>query len=243
MTPARLAVAAARPAAAAARLAALAALAACGGAPDPCDGAAGTCVALTISARDVDRIDGLEVDLLYGDFHDTATTAAASAAELPVTTAIRLDVPAAGPEPLAIVVAAKLAGRVLGTGTARAELAPGAHAAAEIELAPPGDCVAGSFYCGGDKLAGDPGVLYLCNPAGVPLARGRCALECVVNTGNDDACRGVGGPCTEGGYYCGGNELDGDPQSLYQCIGGVGKNRRACANGCVIRPGQDDACR
>lgn len=228
-------------------LAALTALAACGGAPDPCADAAGTCLALTISARgtdSIDRIDQLEVDLLYGDLHDTTTTQpSGGAAELPVTTAIRISVPAAGPAPLAVVVAAKLAGRVLGTGTASPELAPGAHAAAEIELAPPGDCVAGSFYCGGDKLAGDPGVLYLCNPAGAPLARGRCALECVVNTGNDDACRGVGGPCTEGGYYCGGNEVDGDPQSLYQCIGGAGKNRRACASGCVIRPGQDDACR
>jgi hypothetical protein len=227
-------------------LAALAALAACDGAPDPCAGAAGTCLAVTVSARGVDgidRIDQLEVDLLYGTLHDTTTTQAGGAARLPVTTAIRIDVPATRAELAAVVVAAKLGGNVLGTGTASPELAPGAHAAVEIELAPPEECVAGSFYCGGDKLAGDPGVLYLCNAGGVPLARGRCALECVVNTGNDDACRGVGGPCTEGGYYCGGNELDGDPQSLYQCIGGVGRNRSACANGCVIRPGLDDACR
>lgn len=241
----------ARPASTRLAAAAALALAACGGAPDPCEGAAGTCLAVTVSAGslDGDRLDQLELDVLYGDFHDTATTQASGAARLPVTTALRLDLPAPGTAPAApiaaIVVAAKLAGQVLGTGAASPELPPGGHAAIEIEieLAPPGPCQAGSFYCGGDKLAGDPGVLYLCNGGGVPLARGRCALECIVNVQNDDACRAVGGPCVEGGFYCGGDKLDGDPRSLYQCVGGVGRNRRDCANGCAVRPGQDDACR
>jgi len=242
---------AALPAAAAvtrAPLAALsaAALAACGGAPDPCAGAAGTCLAVTVSAGDLldgDTIDQLEFDILYGGFHDTATTQPGGAARLPVTTALRLGIATTGPEIAVVVVAAKLSGRVLGTGAASPELVPGGHAAVDIELAPPEACQAGSFYCGGDRLAGDPGVLYLCNSGGVPLARGRCELECIVNQGNDDACRGVGGPCTEGGYYCGGDKLDGDPQSLYQCIGGDGQNRRDCPNGCEVRPGLDDRCR
>ncbi len=228
-------------------LAALAGLAACGGGdPDPCAGSTGTCLAVTVDGEGIDRIDQLEVDLLYGTFHDTITTQAAGAARLPVVTAIRLGVPATGPEIAAVVVAAKLGGVVLGTGWASKAIPPGEVAQVEIALASPGtdECVAGSFYCGGDKLAGDPGVLYKCNAGGVPLARGRCALECVINVGNDDACRGVDKPCTEGGYYCGGNKLDGDPQSLYQCAGGVGRNRRECTNGCEIRPpGQDDACR
>ena len=230
--------------------AALAALAACGDPPDPCAGAAGTCLAITVTAGslDGDRLDQLELDILYGGLHDTATTQEPSgAARLPVTTALRIDASAPGsgaaPPIAAVVVAAKLAGAVLGSGAASPELVPGAHVAVEIELAPPGPCQAGSFYCGGDKLAGDPGVLYLCTGGGVPTARGRCALECIVNTQNDDACRAVGGPCVEGGFYCGGDKLDGDPRSLYQCVGGVGKNRRDCANGCAIRPGQDDACR
>lgn len=231
--------------AALATLAALAVLAACGGDPDPCDGSTGTCLALTVSAgaAEIDRIDQLEIDLLYGTFHDSVTTVADGAAPLPVITAIRIAIPATGPAPAALSVAAKLGGRVIGTGAASPELPPGGRADVEITLAPPGDCVPDSFYCGGDKLAGDPGVLYVCNGGGVPFARGRCALECVVNPDNDDACRGVGGPCTEGGFYCGGNELDGDPQSLYQCIGGVARNRRACAAGCELRPGRDDACR
>ena len=232
----------------AAAAAALAALAACGDPSDPCEGAAGTCLAVTVSAGslDGDRLDQLELDVLYVDFHDTPTTQSGGAARLPVTTALRLDIPAPGSAaaPIAaIVVAAKLAGQVLGTGAASPELVPGGRAAVEIELAPPGPCQPGSFYCGGDKLAGDPGVLYLCNGGGVPHARGRCAAECVVNVQNDDACRAVGGPCVEGGYYCGGDKLDGDPRSLYQCVGGVGKNRRECANGCAVRTGQDDACR
>ncbi len=221
----------------------LAGLAACGE-PDPCADSAASCLAVTVTAQDLEAIDQLELDILHGELHDSTTTQADGAARLPVTTAIRLDVPATGPELATVVVAAKLGGAVLGTGWASKQLAPGEHAAVEIALAPPEACVAGGFYCGGDKLAGDPGVLYVCNAGGVPFARGRCALECVVNTGgDDDACRGVGGPCTEGGFYCDGNELDGDPRSLYECAGGVGRNRRECAGGCEIRPGLDDACR
>lgn len=228
----------------AAALAAAAAAVACGEAPDPCEGSTGTCLAVTVTQQGGGRIDQLELDILYGDLHDAVTTAAEGAVELPVTTAIRLGVPSPGPEIAAIVVAAKLGGAVIGTGAASPELPPGGRASVEIALAPPEDCVAGSFYCGGDRLAGDPGVLYVCNAGGVPFARGRCASECVVNVSNDDACRGVGGPCVEGGFYCGGNKLDGDPRSLYRCVGGVGRDRRDCANGCAIRPpGQDDACR
>ena len=232
-----------------AALAGLTTLAACGGdTPDPCAGATGTCLTVTVSSEEVDRLDVLELDVLYGTFHDTITTQAEGATELPVITALRLDIPATVPEIAAVVVAAKLGGVVRGTGWASKALPPGGTERVEFTLAPPpapaDDCVAGAFYCGGDKLAGDPGVLYKCNAGGVPLARGRCALECVVNVGNDDACRGVNKPCVEGGRYCGGNKLDGDPQSLYQCVGGVGRNRLECANGCEIKPpGQDDACR
>lgn len=226
-------------------LAGLAALALACSDPDPCADATGTCLALTITAgtAELDRIDQLELDLLYGTFHDSVTTIADGAAALPVTTALRIAVPAPGPELAAVSVAAKLGGRVVGTGAASPELLPGGRAAVEIALAAPIACVADSFYCGGDKVAGDPGVLYVCNGGGAPFARGRCAAECVVNPDADDACRGTGGPCTEGGFYCGGNELDGDPQSLYECVGGAARNRRACANGCELRPGRDDACR
>jgi hypothetical protein len=110
-------------------------------------------------------------------------------------------------------------------------------------LAPPGDCVAGSYYCGGDKLAGDPDTLYQCNGGGVPLARGRCVAGCIVIPTDDDACRGAGGTCVEGSDYCGGDKVDGDPQTLYTCTSGVGTNPRVCPNGCVVETGDDDRCR
>ena len=243
--PPRLAASCAAPALALALAAALVLpLAACGDPPDPCAGATETCVAVTVTSSSVERIDLLELDLLYGALHDTLTVQLDGATHLPVAVAIRLTEPLSGPEPLALVVAGKLAGGVLGMGAASPEVPPGGRAEVSIELGPPQPCTPNSFYCGGDKVPGDPGVLYLCNGGGVPFARGRCPGECVVNPSSNDACRGVGGPCVETGYYCGGNKLDGDPRSRYQCIGGVARNRLDCPNGCEIRPaGQDDDCR
>ncbi len=220
------------------------ALAACDPAnPDPCADATAPCIALTVTASSIDRIDQLEIDLLYGALHDSFTTQLAGPASLPVATAIRLAIPITAPEVAALSVAGKLGGNVLGTGAASPSVPPEGFTEVEIALTPPQTCVADSFYCGGDKLAGDPGVLYVCNGGGVPFARARCAGECLVNPDSDDACSAVGGPCTEGGDYCGGNEVAGDPQSLYQCVNGVGRNRRECPNGCLIRPGLDDMCR
>ena len=51
------------------------------------------------------------------------------------------------------------------------------------------------------------------------------------------------GPCTDGGLYCGGDELDGDPQALYRCQAGVGVRVEVCAAGCVIETSRDDHCR
>ncbi|MBA3819666.1 MAG: hypothetical protein H0X17_12290, partial [Deltaproteobacteria bacterium] len=124
------------------------------------------------------------------------------------------------------------------------ELEPDEHATVTIELAAPGDCVAAALYCGGDKLAGDPQTLYQCNGGGVPLARGRCAGGCRVVPDDDDECIGVGGTCTDTGFYCGGDKLDGDPQRLYRCQAGAGTAPVECADGCIVSPpGSDDRCR
>ena len=78
----------------------------------------------------------------------------------------------------------------------------------------------------------------------MPLARGRCTYGCLVRPADDDACSGGPMTCIDGGFYCGGNEVDGDPQTRYRCSGGVGTAPMVCANGCVIGPpGQDDDCR
>lgn len=222
-------------------LAALALLSGCGS-PDPCEDIAGACIALHVDSRAFDRIDHLELDVLYGDRHGTATTGS-GVVELPIVTAVEIA-PVTDAMPVGIVAAGKLAGVVLGTGAVQTTLEPDAHVDLSLELVPPVECVAGAFYCGGDKIAGDPNTLYQCNGGGVPLARGRCIHGCVVRPTQDDQCDGGPMTCIEGGEYCGGDKVDGDPQVLYRCSGGVGVPIRTCANGCVVAPpGEDDYCR
>ncbi|HEX7667889.1 MAG TPA: CHAP domain-containing protein [Polyangiaceae bacterium] len=51
------------------------------------------------------------------------------------------------------------------------------------------DCVPGGFYCGGDKVKGDPDNLYKCNAAGDGQTLSKaCKKGCRVNEGRDDAC-------------------------------------------------------
>lgn len=219
------------------------ALAACGDV-DPCADVAAACLAVHVESDTIDEIDQLELDLLYGGIHSTTTTQADGGQVIGLPLALGIRLPGTDPLAVGIVAAGKLSGVVLGTGAASATVQPGEHASIEIRLAPAEACVAGSFYCGGDKVAGDPQTLYQCNGGGVPLARGVCTAGCLVRPTDDDTCRADGGPCVEGGRYCGGDKLDGDPQTLYTCTGGVGTNGMTCANGCVVSPpGQDDACR
>jgi hypothetical protein len=70
-----------------------------------------------------------------------------------------------------------------------------------------------------------------------------CAGGCLVRATVADVCRAVGGACTDGGLYCGGDKLDGDPQTLYRCAAGVGTAPTPCLHACDVRVGRDDACR
>lgn len=142
-----------------------------------------------------------------------------------------------------VVAAGKLGGFVLGTGAAFTTVDAGHHRGIAIVLAPVEICVAGALYCGGHQLAGDSETLYRCNSGSVPTARGaRCAHGCAFHTDRDDAC--LGGPlCQDGGKYCGGDKVDGDPKTLYTCMSLVGVMPKECANGCLVRPGTDDICK
>lgn len=225
------------------RIALLGLLAACSD-PAPCDDVAGRCIAVHISAPDISTIDQLDLDILYGFRHDVAHTQldGGRAVSLPVDTAILLDSTAASLE-VGVVAGGKLAGNLLGTGAASATLAPDEHATLAIVLAPPAACQDASFYCGGDQVAGDPATLYQCDAGAVPQARGRCLNGCTINPAADDTCAAGPDTCVEGGFYCGGNKLVGDPRSRYRCMGGVGTAPQVCANGCEIKPaGFDDAC-
>jgi hypothetical protein len=215
--------------------------------PGPCDDTAGRCIAIHVSSPTVTTIDQLDLDVLYGFRHDVGHTqlAGGRAVSLPVDTALALasDADAASLE-VGIVAGGKLAGNLLGTGAASATLAPDEHATLAIVLAPPATCVDAAFYCGGDQLAGDPDTLYQCDVGAVPQARGRCTHGCTINPADDDACAPGPETCVDGGFYCGGNELAGDPRTLYTCMSGAGTAPRVCANGCVVMPaGSDDECR
>ena len=217
---------------------------------DPCAGAV-TCVRLDIAAASapgappIAKIDQLELDVVYGDHHATTTTQAAGGrtTELPLATAIALDLPGGAAVEVGVVAAGKLGASVLGTGAGSTMVAPRHHAAIAIELSPTADCNAGALYCGGDQLAGDPQTLYACNAGGVPIARGACRNGCLVRPGKDDACSGGAAACLAGGRYCGGDKLDGDPQTLYICMAGAGVAPQRCADGCVVHTSDDDACR
>ncbi|HEX5063098.1 MAG TPA: hypothetical protein VFV99_27170 [Kofleriaceae bacterium] len=215
-------------------------LASCGDA-EPCDGVTGRCIAVHVDSEIVERIDQLELDVLYGDRHGTVTTSD-GVVDLPVTTAITL--PGTGKLTVGVVAAGKLSGMVLGTGAAETTVASAAHVELAIKLAKPVACIAGSFYCGGDKVAGDPDVLYQCNGGGVPLARGTCINGCSIMPADNDECAPGDLPCVEPGLYCGGDKVAGDPQTLYRCMSGVGVKVMTCADGCIIEPSpNDDHCR
>jgi len=44
-------------------------------------------------------------------------------------------------------------------------------------------------YCGGDKVNGDPNVLYRCNEGQTISVVQRCANGCQINKNDDDSCK------------------------------------------------------
>ncbi|HWM86816.1 MAG TPA: hypothetical protein VNO33_13280 [Kofleriaceae bacterium] len=231
-----------------AALAALVLSACSDGSPDPCADIAGTCLALRIDSEQGGEIDELELDLLYGDLHATTSTQAdgGGAVSLPVLTAVDLDLAdlAEGASlAVGVVAAGKLDGSVLGAGAGSAVVRDGERADLDLELAPLEGCTDGEHYCGGNTLPGDPDTVYACNAGGVPLARGVCTAGCIVRPDGSDVCAADDAPCVDGGFYCGGDKLEGDPQTLYVCAAAGPEVREVCPDGCLVRPGVDDACR
>jgi hypothetical protein len=102
-------------------------------------------------------------------------------------------------------------------------------------------CVSPGLYCGGDKLMGDPNTLFQCNPNGSGTLVQQCMYGCDREPpGSDDRCH-----CQPGGYYCGGDKLDGNASTLYQC--NMGPNSppifvMVCPTKCNKNAGADDTC-
>jgi hypothetical protein len=236
-----------------ARGAALLALvsAACGDVvADPCEGIDGACLIVRVDSDEVDRIDRLELDLLYGFRRATTSTQAegGEAVSLPAETAIELDLADleqadAASIDVDVVAGGSLDGMVQGIAAGSATLRRDERASLDLVLAPGPSCTASEHLCGDDILPGEADTLYECVPDGVPRVRGRCSAGCIVVREGDDVCRADGGVCVEGGFYCGGDKLDGDPRTLYTCREGRGVDGSECPDGCQVRPGRDDVCR
>ena len=107
-------------------------------------------------------------------------------------------------------------------------------------------CAVGVESCGGDAVRGDPDTVYRCLADGGGALVRKCASGCVHDAGTGVAGRCIMpvAPCQVGGFYCGGDKLDGDPGVLYTCAtGGTAVEKERCAKGCQIaKSGQDDAC-
>jgi hypothetical protein len=115
-----------------------------------------------------------------------------------------------------------------------------APADGEPDAMDPPLCTAKHHYCGGHVIMGTATKLYVCSDDGSSTSLVEtCTHGCLVRPLNkDDHCR-----CLAGGYYCGGDHIEGDPSTLYRCnVDGSGTLFEHCTKGCIVTPGKDDSC-
>lgn len=210
--------------------------------PDPCGGAP-TCVVIHVDSSVIHTIDQLALDLVYNGIHGAAVTGVAGAAQsLPLTTAVILDVPGDPLIDLQLLAAGKLGGSVLGASARSLKIQPGNHESTFLELEPVDACTEGAVYCGGiDDVFVDVESLYRCT-GGFLQFYARCPHDCTRLGEPGAACFG-GGLCREGGTYCGGDLVDGDPSTLYACHGFSGSVLMPCPDGCQVHGDGNDACK
>jgi len=196
------------------RTAVAVALCIAGCAGEPCDGLAGTCVSVHVaSSPTVSVVDRLDFLITFGPNHGSASVAVPSG-QLPVGTAVELGELGMPSATVRVIVHGEQAGSLVGAGEGSVTLADGAHTALHLSLGPeePPDLATGDAAPGDAATDGDAGPVQTQT-------------------------------CMPGGLYCGGDQLAGASNSLYRCVAGAPPELRgACANGCVVRPGLDDAC-
>jgi hypothetical protein len=212
---------------------------------DPCAGVSGTCLAVHVDPSSaVQRVDQLDFAITFGANSGSTDTRGnkSGTTELPIAVAVELGTLAAPAEMVRVQVSGLVASVLAGQGTISTTIANGEHLAVHVKLAAV-VCMDGGLYCGGDKLAGDPNVLYRCNGTAAPTPRGMCPNGCQVQPGQDDTCMAGGGACMSGAFYCGGDKLAGDPRTLYRCNGASDPTvSMECPSACVIRANQNDIC-
>lgn len=109
----------------------------------------------------------------------------------------------------------------------------------------PSPCVVGGMYCGGPLVSGPGDTLFRCTGPNKGELVAKCANGCFAENPpvGKDVCRPPT-PCEVGGFYCGGDKVNGDPGALYKCDGNrMGQLEKKCPNGCkVAAAGADDYC-
>lgn len=203
-----------------------------------------TCVLLTVDSLVIRKIDQVELDLVYPGQHATITTGTlGTTIDLPSSFPLTLDLADPPVIQVDLVAAGKLGGSVLGLDTNSIQVQQGQQTSVRFLLQAVGPCVEGALYCGGTEGASGPDIdaLYRCI-GGIPTFYAACSSGCTRPFEPNGVCFG-GGLCRDGGTYCGGDQLDGDPSTLYVCSDFVGTNAVPCPAGCVVRGSGNDACK
>jgi hypothetical protein len=91
-------------------------------------------------------------------------------------------------------------------------------------------------------LLAEPETPYRC-AGGLPTYYVRCSNGCYPHSSPGAVCLGGTGLCNDGGTYCGGNHVDGDPNTVYVCKSFQGTMPMPCPRGCAIRGDGQDACK
>jgi hypothetical protein len=221
--------------------AATGALAACP-APDPCEGIP-TCVNIRVDGLLIDAIDQLELDLVYAGIHDTLTIGQVGRdVELPIAIPLTIDLPSVSQIAVDVVAAGRRAGSVVGLDFGSTSVLQGFDSDLSLSLFPGTQCTEGAVYCGGTgTVIAESQSLYRC-AQGVPIFYARCTTSCSPHFSAPAACVGLGS-CRDGGSYCGGHVLDGDPNTLYICSHFEGTSPTPCPAGCAVADDGQDSCR
>lgn len=169
----------------------LAALAGCAE-PPPCDAVIGACIDLTVESTRADTapLVYLQLGISYDERQHVANASLANGDSAAYPVRIAIGIPNDVALPVDLVVSATRESTIEGTAAATVPTTPDAVIPLTLRLTALEVCVDGGHYCGGDRLRGDPSLLYTCNASGVPLLRERCTAGCVVApAGDDDYCR------------------------------------------------------
>lgn len=198
---------------------------------------------LGVDSLVIQTIDQLELDVVYAGHHATITTGTVGKTiDLPSSLPLTLELPGPPLIQVDLIAAGKLGGSVLGLAADSITVQQGHQASARFFLEPD-PCVEGALYCGGTGIGvlADGKTLYRCT-GGVPIFYVQCSSGCFPHFEPNAVCTGDG-LCRDGGTYCGGHLLDGEPNTLYVCHSFRGTSPMPCPAGCIVRGDGDDACR